>query len=68
MEAWHRYKDKKREAGLCVHCGKEPIMSEWYCWMCLNQKQYGVLEREAQTWQGSQTTPSEMHNTLRALQ
>jgi len=40
-ETQARWLEKKREAGLCMNCGREPVLSETFCWGCLNKK--GVL-------------------------
>lgn len=52
-------KRRRRDANLCASCS-QPKLSEWYCWDCLNKKAFGAIEREAQKWQDSQTTLSEM--------
>jgi len=50
LERMRKYREEKYEAGLCASCGKEPVLSETYCWGCLNKK--GVLGcRESQITQ-----------------
>jgi hypothetical protein len=38
-EAQQRYRERRLAEGMCVNCGREPLLTTNRCWSCLNKQE-----------------------------